>query len=321
MVETELLNMGSRALKTLATNQVAKSYVLGNEYLYTILRKAADRYLGGETLEETLNKAVVTNGDGFKSSIEFMGENISEEIKAVTATEEFIRICESIGSLKLNSTVSLDLSHIGLDVSKDLCLDNLLKICAAASIYGIEVNLSAEATHQTDHVLNMYKRACDLTNRLGQNVLAITLQAYLYRTRDDFNEIKKMPGRIRVVKGAFATDEKLSMKRGSKLNDAYMSYVDQLLQIGHKCSVATHDHIIQQEAKKLIDHYRPERHLYEFECLHGIQQANLKQLKEEGYMTKIYYVYGKEWYLYLCNRLSEYPLNLFRALEDMISVN
>jgi len=41
-------------------------------------------------------------------------------------------------------------------------------------------------------------------------------------------------------------------------------------------------------------------------------------LRDEGYPTKLYFVYGQEWYLYLCNRLAEYPLNLFRALQDIV---
>ena len=57
---------------------------------------------------------------------------------------------------------------------------------------------------------------------------------------------------------------------------------------------------------------------YEFESLFGIQSGHLMRLKEEGHPAKIYFVYGKEWYLYLCNRLAEYPLNVFQALNDIL---
>jgi proline dehydrogenase len=308
----ELLNIGSAALKAAATNQAAKKYLLGNEILYGILRKAADRYIGGETLEQTLYKVIDVNSSSMKCSIEYMGENISLVSEAQAAKDEFLSICDHIGSKKLNATISLDLSHIGLNISHELCLENLMEICRAASAFDIEVNLSAEGPNQTDHVLGIYQKASVLTD-----ILAVTLQAYLYRTREDFDLLKKLPGRIRIVKGAFGTEEGISMKRGSQLDTVYLGYIGELLELKHKCSIATHHAEIQQEAKKLIDFYHPDKKDYEFESLYGIQQEILLQLQTEGYMTKLYFVYGKEWYLYLCNRLSEYPLNLFRAIADL----
>ena len=148
--------------------------------------------------------------------------------------------------------------------------------------------------------------------------LAITLQAYLYRSKDDFQDLIREDGRIRIVKGAFYTPEGHSIPRGKKLDARYLDYVDQLLSKNHKCSIATHHHEIQQEAKILIDKYNPDNELYEFESLYGIQTEQLIKLKKEGYMTKLYFVYGHEWYLYLCNRIAEYPLNLFRALNDIV---
>lgn len=308
-----LLNMGTAALKKAAMNEQAKHYLLENKLLYPIVRKAADRYIGGETLDETTVKVQQANDRGMKCSIEFMGENISLAKDAIEAKNEFLKICQRIGAQGMNSTVSLDLSHIGLNVSRDLCLENLLEICSAAEAFGIEVNLSAEGTNQTDHIIGVYKEVSALKANL-----AITLQAYLYRTKDDFKELKDIPGRIRIVKGAFATPEGLSMPRGRALDDVYLTYVSELLQAGHKCSIATHHHEIQQEAKKLIDLYKPSQADYEFESLYGIQEEQLWQLKAEGYMTKLYFVYGTEWYLYLCNRIAEYPLNLFRALSDIV---
>lgn len=121
-----------------------------------------------------------------------------------------------------------------------------------------------------------------------------------------------------MVKGAFETEKGLSLSRGSALDSQYLYYVEQLLSQQHLCSIATHHHEIQQEAKALINKYKPGKETYEFESLYGIQTEQLIKLKEEGYPTKLYFVYGKEWYLYVCNRLAEYPLNLFRALQDVM---
>lgn len=309
----KLLNAGAQALRKAALNQEAKDFLLGNDVLFKTVRKAADRYIGGETLAETTEKVIQENKNGFKCSIEFMGENVKSEQEANEATAEFVNICQAIVDKKLYSTVSLDLSHIGLGISRDLGVNNLNKICTAAAVGNIEVIISAEGTDQTDHVIETYKNASK-----SHDNLAITLQAYLYRTQDDFQELIKEPGRIRIVKGAFETAEGLSIPRGELLNDTYLGYVDRLLSAQHKCSIATHHHQIQQDVKKLIDQYKPEKSFYEFESLYGIQTQQLTALKDEGYVTKMYFVYGREWYLYLCNRIAEYPMNLFQALADIV---
>jgi proline dehydrogenase len=50
----------------------------------------------------------------------------------------------------------------------------------------------------------------------------------------------------------------------------------------------------------------------------GIRNDELEIFRDKGYKCRIYVVYGKEWYLYLCNRWAEYPLNLFQALADIV---
>ncbi|WP_212005322.1 proline dehydrogenase family protein [Chitinophaga sp. HK235] len=310
----QLLSIGSAALKKAALDERAKEFLLGNDVLFNVLKKAADRYIGGETMGETIAKVIQQNQQGFKCSIEFMGESTRNEQEAIQATNEFIKIAQEISQQNLYSTLSLDLSHIGLAVSEDLCFENLMAICSQAALHATEVIISAEGTDRTDAIIKTYKRAVKEYANVG-----ITLQAYLYRSKDDFAELLKEPGRIRIVKGAFETEPHLSMPRGEQLDEVYLDYVAQLLSEGHLCSIATHHDKIQQRAKELIHQYNPDKGCYEFESLYGIQTTQLEKLKEEGYPTKLYFVYGKEWYLYLCNRLAEYPLNIFQALSDVVS--
>lgn len=313
-MEKDLLLMGSHALKSAALNEETKQYILNNKVLYRTLKKAANRYIGGETLEETIPKVVQHNKEGFKCSIEFMGENTDTAQEANEATQEFLRIVHHIRSQKLHSTISLDLSHIGMAVSNDLALHNLNLICQEAQKSNIEVIVSAEGVNTTDSVIDIYKSTSKQYDNIG-----ITLQAYLYRTEDDFKDLMAEQGRIRIVKGAFATPPSMSMPRGAQLDKAYLNYVDSLLAINHKCSIATHHDLIQKEAENIIQNHKPDQGIYEFESLYGIQNEQLTRLKEKGYPTKMYFVYGKEWYLYVCNRIAEYPLYLFRALNDMVS--
>ncbi len=312
-MEQDLLQMGATALRKAALNNKAKEYILSDMGLYTTIKKAAERYIGGETLDETIIKVKDQNKNGFKCSMEFMGENTITEKEANEATNEFIQIVQEIKNKNLNSTVSLDLSHIGLAISKELCLNNLDSILKEAKNQNTEVIISAEGVERTDDIIDTYKNLS-----IKYDNVSITLQAYLHRTKDDFKDLIKERGRIRMVKGAFETPKHLSIPRGKALDSIYLNYVDQLLSKNHKCSIATHHYEIQQETIKLIQKYKTNNDVYEFESLYGIQTEQLIELKRQGYATKLYFVYGKEWYLYLCNRIAEYPMYLFRALNDIV---
>jgi len=311
-MEQDLLQMGATALRKAALNNKVKEYILSDIGLYTTIKKAAERYIGGETLDETIIKVKDQNRNGFKCSMEFMGENTLTEKEANEATNEFIQIVQEIKNKNLNSTVSLDLSHIGLAISKELCLNNFDSILKEAKNQNTEVIISAEGVERTDDIIETYKNL----SKTYDNV-SITLQAYLHRTKDDFKDLIQESGRIRMVKGAFETPKHLSIPRGKELDSIYLNYVDQLLSKNHKCSIATHHYEIQQETIKLIQNYNSKKDIYEFESLYGIQTEQLIELKRQGYATKLYLVYGKEWYLYLCNRIAEYPMYLFRALNDI----
>ncbi len=310
---TELLNLGSEALRKAALNQDAKNFILSNKVLFQTLKKAANRYIGGETLEQTVVKVKAQNNSKFKCSIEFMGEDTATEKEAIAAKDEFVKICREIKKEKLSSSVSLDLSHLGLNISKELCANHLSIICQEALKADTDVMISAEGHEKTNSVIEIYKKVSKIQKNVG-----ITLQAYLFRTKDDFKELLKEKGKIRISKGAFETPKGLSLSRGEELDKVYLDYLNQLLSKKHPCSIATHDGKIHQEAKKLIQKYKPSKDMYEFESLLGIRHDQLVHLKEEGYQTKIYFVYGKEWYLYVCNRIAEYPLSIFQALSDIV---
>lgn len=310
-MDESLLEIGADSLRKAALNEEAKSFILNNAALFKVLRKAANRYLGGETLPEAAARIQSLNDRGFSVTTDYMGESVRSEIEAQCATNEFVRLAKTIKEKGLNSSLSLDLSHIGLLISKDLATKNLRTICQHARKAGQEVIISMEGVDRTDSILDVYRAVSDSYENLG-----ITLQAYLKRTKDDFKELSKLPGSIRIVKGAYETPAGLSIERGEALDELYLDYVAQLLATNHKCAIASHHEKMHQEATKLVDKYGSTR--YVLERLLGIRNETLDSYKEQGYHCRIYVVFGKEWYLYLCNRWAEYPLSVFQGIADVI---
>lgn len=312
MKEKELLKMGAESLRKAALNEDAKAYILNNKPLYNLVKKAANRYIGGETIPEVLKSISIWNHNKISVTTDFMGESIRNEKESNAATKEFINLIHAIKIQGLNSSVSLDLTHIGLLVSKDLAIKNLKLICEQAATIGQEVILSMEGIDRTDKILEVYKEVLKTHRNLG-----ITLQAYLHRTKDDFKDVLQLPGSIRMVKGAYQTPKGIALERGVTLDTIYLDYVSQLLAQNKKCAIASHHTKIFEESTKLIDLYGATD--YVLERLLGIENEGLLEYNHKGYNCRIYIVYGKEWYLYLCNRLAEYPMSVFQAIEDMLS--
>lgn len=311
-MEHDLIQLAAATLKKAALNEEAKNFVLENEKLYNLLKKAANRYIGGETLAETVATLKKLNTTGYATTTDYMGESTRTEKEAVEATNEFVELAKAISTENLNASISLDLSHIGLLVSEELTQKNLQRICEETAKANQEVIISMEGTDRTDSILSIYKETLKTHSNLG-----ITIQAYLYRTKQDFEELIKLSGSIRIVKGAYETPTNLSMPRGNALDKIYLEYAERLLASNHKCAIASHHQKIHDETIKLIQKYQPTN--YVLERLLGIGNEDLQHYNEQGYNCRIYVVYGKEWYLYLCNRWAEYPLNLFRGLADIVA--
>ena len=115
--ETNIIKIrqqASEALRKAAISEEAKAYLLSNPVLFNLLLKAARRYIGGETLEEALATRKALRGQGFATSLEFMGESVTTAAEAKEATQEFLRIIKTLKTENQPDRVSLDLSHLGL---------------------------------------------------------------------------------------------------------------------------------------------------------------------------------------------------------------
>jgi proline dehydrogenase len=291
-------------LRRLALSEPAKHFVLTTPLLYSALLRAAQRYIAGEDLATARGYARAANAAGHAVTFDYMGESTRDAATARAATAEFIAAAGAIKRDGLNATLSLDLSHIGLVIDATLCFDNAMAIATAMQGDRAEIIISAEGEDRTDAVLGMYERLSAARAPYG-----ITLQAFLHRTPADLERVLALPGKVRIVKGAFDVPAALSHPRGSGLDDAYVELIQRLAEQRHPFSAATHDDALLPRLRPLLT-----RDVGEFERLKGIGEDGLHALRREGFRTRQYLPYGTEWFLYLCNRLAEYPPDLFAAI-------
>lgn len=303
-------------LKQVALDEEIKDFVLQHPSLYQPLLHAALRFIGGEILSDCIETTKLLNQKGFAVTIDYMGESTRDADMAQQATQEFLRVIQAIAEQNLDSSVSLDLSHIGMVIDAKLGYKNACILAEAAQSAGLEMMISMEGTDRTNLILEIHQRLCETFDNVG-----ITLQAYLYRTPDDLESALQRPGKIRLVKGAYATPDDLAKPRGAELDQAYRQLMERLLTSGHQCSIATHDPTLLdpiplQYAHQFVQEQRIELDHIEFEMLKGVTQERLEAMKNRGYRTRVYLPYGQEWHLYLCNRLAEHPPNIYQAIAD-----
>ncbi|MGG2091793.1 proline dehydrogenase family protein [Bacillus sp. S13(2024)] len=300
----------AQALKSIARNEHIKSYVQQSTELYALLLQAAKRFVTGETRHEGIATAKELLTKGYLTSLEFIGENTKDLEECCKAKNEFLNLIEDMGALSMKQTVSLDLSHIGLSINPETAYIHLMELAERAKTYEIIIMISMEESSKTADILTIYKKTTEQYPNVG-----ITIQAHLYRSNNDIQELIHYPGKIRVVKGAYQEVSDIAMPRSTDLNQRYLQLVEQLVETNHPVSIATHDEILIKEMEQRQYLSQPN---VEIEMLYGIRPDMLSNLKNKGYNSRVYLTYGKEWYLYLCHRIAEYPENLYHTVTDMI---
>ncbi|MBD2019938.1 proline dehydrogenase family protein [Leptolyngbya sp. FACHB-36] len=256
------------------------------------------------------------NQQGFAVTIDYMGESTRDAEMAEQATQEFLNVIQAIAHQNLDSSISLDLSHIGMVIDAELGYKNACTLAKAAQNEGLEMMISMEGVDRTNLILEIHQRLCETFNNVG-----ITLQAYLHRTPDDLERVLQYSGKIRLVKGAYAAPADHAKSRGAELDESYRQLMERLLTSRHPCSIATHDPALLdlaslEHAHRLIQEQKIEPDKIEFEMLKGVTSERLQAMKNYGYHTRVYLPYGREWHLYLCNRLAEHPPNIYQAITD-----
>jgi proline dehydrogenase len=312
-----LIDQAANALRGLALNEEAKAKFCNDPTLRPFMQRVAGRYVAGQTIHDALDRVRQINARGHAASAEYMGESCRDEARANAETEVFLSLITAIESKHLNCSISLDLSHIGSVVDPELAYRNAVRIASAAAAIGHEIMISMEGSDRADNIYATYRR---LHNEAGLANVGITVPAKLHRTVHDLPDLMTYPGRIRLVKGAFLEPKTTAHSRNSpELAASYRRFGAELLTSGRRCSIATHDRLIQEDLAKLILEQGIERDRYEFESLIGLGTEQIDGLQKRGFPTREYAVFGEEMFLYVLNRIAEEPIRLYQAVVDIVA--
>lgn len=248
----------------------------------------ARRYVAGETLADALAVAHDLRALGLAVSLDAFGELERDADRAAAATGEYTALIEAAAALGGDTWVSVDLSHVGLDVSAAFCETQLARITEQLPA-GMRLQVGAEDAGRCDAVLHQVEVAA------GRGAaLTCTLQANLRRSIDDVPRIAALGMPVRLVKGAFVEAAADAFPYGAETDTSYLRLAHALQERGVEVLVATHDPVLRTALNPT-----------QVEMLLGVQPETAAGLARDGATVRIYAPYGAMWFRYFMRRVAE----------------
>lgn len=283
--------LARRAAVRLATSDRFEHAVLAVPRARSFAFRRATRYVAGTDEEAALRTIRALASRGLHASVDLFGENVTDRARIEVDTNGFLALAERLAEHPA-AYLSLDCSHLGLDLDPADCRDRVARI-ARALPEGSRLQLGAEQSARADAILN-------IAHALAGNGLPImaTIQANLRRSPTDIEGLAAAGIPIRLVKGAYAEPPGVAHPWGTDTDRAYIGLARQLDRLGADYALATHDpailaELVAGQAQRWI------------EFLLGVRSDEAERLAREGHHVRIYVPYGERWFRYYARRVAE----------------
>ncbi|HWC31626.1 MAG TPA: proline dehydrogenase family protein [Actinomycetota bacterium] len=269
-------------------------------------RRVALRFVAGETLEAAIETAERLGGEGIRSMLDHLGENVASQPQCASAADHYVLALKRIEERpRLECNIAIKLTQLGLDLSTELCVENAERVLQAAAARGTVVMIDMESHEYVDRTLELLR----LLRRRYDGV-GVALQSYLYRTADDIFSLPEGTP-VRLVKGAYLEPPDVAFPKRADVDRSYARLFATLASRGHEVHVATHDPTLLAGAAGFVERRGIPWERIELQMLYGIRTDLQREHARRGHPVRTYIPYGEEWYPYLTRRLAERPANVW----------
>lgn len=273
----------------------------------------AKRFIAGETLEDCLQVAAELNARGLLTMLNHLGEYVNDRREAEAAYESYRQMLHELARRKINGSISIKPTQLGLGFAPDLCREMTEKLVREAATLNNFVEMDMEASDSTEATVALFEGV----RRRHEN-FGMAIQAYLYRTEKDLARLQPLRPKIRLVKGAYDEPSSVAFPKKRQVDENYRKLTRVLFSNGFWPAIATHDDKMIELAKQVAREqgYEPDR--FEFQMILGVRRDLQEQLVREGYRMRIYIPFGTEWLPYFMRRLGERPANLWFVVRSLL---
>jgi proline dehydrogenase len=278
-----------------------------------MLPPIASNFVAGTTPATALDHAAETNRDDVAVILNLLGEHYHDREDADDDANAYVSLATDLAASDVSGCLSVKPSQIGLGVSDDAFRENLARIVNAATDCGVFVWIDMEDHETTDVTLDAFERhATETDGNVG-----VCIQANLKRTREDVKRLADLPGKVRLVKGAYDEPADIAYEAKGRVDEAYrdlLAYMFEQFEDG--VGVGSHDPAMIEYARELHDeHGTP----YEVQMLMGVREDAQRDLAGEGVDVYQYVPYGSKWLQYFYRRVRERKENLLFAARAVLS--
>jgi proline dehydrogenase len=280
-----------------------------------LARKFASRFVAGETIETGVQAAVDLAKRDITSSLDLLGESVTQEAEAVTARDLYLQMLDRMAARGVQVNVSVKLTQMGFDIDESLCLANMVLILDKAKALGGFVRLDMESSDYTQRTLDFFSQR--LFDAYGQHC-GVVIQSMLRRSERDVEDLIAMRARVRLCKGAYLEPPSVAFPDKADVDKNYVKLMQRLLTAGNYPGLATHDEAIIRQARELVGRERIANDRFEFQMLYGVRRDLQVRLRRAGHNMRVYIPFGTQWYPYLMRRLAERPANIAFFLGNLV---
>ncbi|MGN7300713.1 proline dehydrogenase family protein [Ferdinandcohnia sp. SAFN-114] len=277
------------------------------------LRFGAARFVAGETIDLAVKKIKELNAKGLAVTIDYLGEFVDSIEEANLMADGSIEAIKAIGREKLNAQLSLKMTSMGLDISDEVVMNNMRRILDVAKENDVFVTIDMEDYSRCAKTIEIFKEL-----RKDYDNVGTVIQAYLYRTVQDIEDLNEYHPNLRLVKGAYKESPEVAFPDKKDVDENFKKIIKMHLLNGNYTAVASHDEAMIQYTKELVKEHKISHDQFEFQMLYGIRSERHEELVKEGYTMRVYVPYGTDWYGYFMRRLAERPANVAFVLKGVL---
>jgi proline dehydrogenase len=317
------MRLWQQSMIFLARNKAVKSFMQNR----ATMSELAMRFVGGKDVLEAVEKSRALKSQGRKTSLFYLGEYV-EDLSIINQTVSALKaIIRNLAASNLDVHISVDPTQIGYQVNEDTCRDNAFEIAkeikkVTKDIKGASKNflmLDMEDSSVTEATIKLYEALTE-----ASLPAALALQAYLFRTESDLQQIVRNGGAVRLVKGAFAEGKDVAFTDRSQIDSNFMKLAaimlsDEARQNGFYPIFATHDDKLMDKIIDLASKQGWDKREYEFEMLYGVRLELQEKLIQNGEQLRLYLPFGTDWWPYAVRRIGESPKNAKFLLRSLFA--
>ncbi|MFB6119468.1 proline dehydrogenase family protein [Halosegnis sp.] len=273
----------------------------------------ANNFVAGEDVDTALAHARRFDEQGVGTILNLLGEHYDDPADAEQEAAAYAALIRALADADLSvaGCISVKPSQLGLDISEAVFREQLGTVVEAARAHDIFVWMDMEDHTTVDATLDAFEAHVTTYPRMG-----LCVQANLKRTREDLRRLVDLPGRIRLVKGAYDPPPELAYREKARVNRAYHDHLAYLFTHADHVAVGSHDPEMIERAKTLhAEHGTP----FEVQMLMGVRESAQFDLAAAGYDVYQYAPYGTKWLSYFYRRVRERKANALFALRAIVS--